>query len=146
MSVSYTLNVENLYFTPEINYQYISNIIENYGLSRKGIYYSTYVNLGHFSQASAGANASYRFKWGRVYAGGGWKAYYYTGQSSKNAVYASCGFNSQVKDFSFNGDLEYNSKDYTALSCTTYERPSTANIQINYHFTPDFYAGVACSI
>ncbi len=141
-SVSYTFNVGKLYLTPEAYYKYIYDMIENYGYTKDGIYYSSYANTGHFSQASAGANVSYRFKWGRIYAGGGWYADNYTGQSSKNSFYASFGFNAKVKNFSFYGDIDYNSRDYTALSRTIYSRPSVANLQLNYNFTQDFYVGI----
>ena len=141
-SMSYTLNVGKLYFIPAIRYKYISDVIENEGYSDGGVYYSTYANTGHFAQASAGADLSYRFKWGRIYAGGGWKADLYMGQSAKNSAYASFGFNAQVKNVSFYGDIDYNSRDYTTLSRTTYTHPSVANLQVNYNFTPDFYLGV----
>ena len=141
-SMSYTLNVGNLYFTPAVNYKYISDVIEIFGYTKRNVYYSTYANSGHFAQASAGTDLSYRFKWGRVYAGSDWKADYYMGQKAKNSAYASFGFNAQVKDFSFYGDIDYNSRDYTALARTTYSHPSVANLQINYNFTPDFYIGV----
>ena len=87
-SVSYTLNVGKLYLTPTVNYKYISDMIENDGYSKGGVYYSTYTNTGHFAQTSAGTDLSYRFKWGRVYAGGGWKASHFTGQNAKNSSYA----------------------------------------------------------
>lgn len=141
-SMSYTLNVGKLYFIPTVGYKYVSDVIENYGYSDGGIYYSTYANTGHFFRVSAGADLSYRFKWGRVYAGGGWKADHYMGQDAKNSAYASFGFNAQVKNFSFYGDVDYNSRDYTALACTRYKHPSVANLQVNFNFTPDFYMGV----
>lgn len=141
-SVSYTLNVGKLYFTPAIGYKYISDVIENEGYSDGGVFYSTYANTGHFGQVYAGADVSYRLKWGRIYAGGGWKADHYMGQDAKKSAYASLGFNAQVKNFSFYGDVDYNSRDYTALSRTTYTHPSVANLQVNYNFTPDFYVGV----
>jgi hypothetical protein len=87
--MSYTLNVGKLYFTPVADYKYISDVIENYGHSDGGVYYSTYANTGHFAQISAGADLSYRFKWGRVYAGGGWKAYYFMGHNAKSSTYVS---------------------------------------------------------
>ena len=142
VSLSYTLNVGKLYLTPGAYYKYICDMIENYGYTEKGIYYSTYANTGHFSQASAGVDVSYRFKWGRIYAEGGWKADYYTGQSAKNAVYASFGFNAQAKKISFYGNVDYNSRDYSALAYTTYSRPSAASLQVNYNITPDFYIGM----
>ena len=141
-SVSYTLNVGKLYLTPAVDYKYISDLIETYGYSKGGVYYSTYTNTGHFIQTSAGADLSYRFKWGRIYAGGGWKTCHYTGQDAKNSAYASFGFNAHAKDFSFYGDVDYNSRDYTALACTKYVRPSVANLQVNYNITPDFYIGM----
>jgi hypothetical protein len=141
-SMSYTLNVGKVYFVPTVGYKYICDMIETEGYSDGGVYYSTYANTGHFTQTSAGADISYRFKGGRIYAGGGWKAYRYMGQKVKNSVYASFGFNAQVKNFSFYGDVDYNSRDYTALSRTTYTHPSVANLQVNYNFTPDFYVGV----
>lgn len=141
-TLSYTFNVGNLYLTPEAGYKYVYDMIENYGYNEGDIYYSTYINAGHYSRAYAGANASYRFKWGRIYAGGGWTSDYFMGQSSKNSGYASFGFNARAKNFSFYGDIEYNSRSYSALSSTVYNRPSMANLQVNYNFTPDFYIGV----
>ena len=142
VAVNYTLNIGNLYITPEAYYKHISDMIEAYGYTKDGIYYSTYANSGKFSQLSAGANISYRFKWGRIYGGGGWYANHYEKQGVKNSTYASLGFNAQAGQFSFYGTLDYNSRDYTAISYTKYYRPTTANLQINYNFTPDFYIGV----
>lgn len=142
VSANYTLNVGNLYITPEAYYKHIGDMIEPYGYTKDGIYYSTYANSGHFSQVSIGANISYRFQWGRVYGGGGWYADHYEGQKAKNSAYGSLGFNAQVKNFSFYGTFEYSSRDYTAISFTKYYRPVMANLQVNYNFTPDFYIGV----
>lgn len=142
ISASYTLNVGNLYITPEAYYKHIGDMIEPYGYTKDGIYYSTYANSGHFSQVSAGANISYRFKWGRIYGGGGWYANHYEGQNAKNSAYSSLGFNAQAKNFSFYGTFEYSSRDYTSVSYTKYYHPVMANLQINYNFTPDFYIGV----
>lgn len=142
VSANYTLNVGNLYITPEAYYKHIGDMIEPYGYTKDGIYYSTYDNSGHFSQVSAGANISYRFKWGRIYGGGGWYADHYEGQKAKNSAYASLGFNAEVKNFSFYGTFEYSARDYTAISFTKYYRPVMANLQVNYNFTPDFYIGI----
>ena len=54
-------------------------------------------------------------------------------------AYASLGFNARAGKFSFYGTVDYNSMDAGANSCTRYYRPSTAEIQANYNFTPDFY-------
>lgn len=142
ISANYTLNVGNLYITPEAYYKHIGDMIEPYGYTKDGIYYSTYANSGHFSQVSAGANISYRFKWGRIYGGGGWYADHYEEQNAKNSAYGSLGFNAQAKNFSFYGTFDYSSRDYTSVSYTKYYRPVMANLQINYNFTPDFYIGV----
>lgn len=142
ISANYTLNVGNFYVSYEAFYKHISDMVETYGYSRDGVYYSTYANSGHYSQVSAGANVSYRFKWGRVFCGGGWYADYFEGQDAKHSAYASCGFNATVKKFSFYGDFDYDSRDYTAISFTKYYRPLMANLQVNYNFTPDFYIGI----
>ncbi len=142
VSASYTLNVGNFYITNEAYYKRIGDMIEAYGYSKDGIYYSTYANSGHYSQVSAGANLSYRFKWGRIYGGGGWYADHFESQDAKNSAYASLGFNAQVRKFSFYGTFEYSSRDYTAISFTKYYRPVMEDLQMNYNFTPDFYIGV----
>ena len=49
ISANYTLNVGNLYITPEAYYKHIGDMIEPYGYTKDGIYYSTYANSGHFS-------------------------------------------------------------------------------------------------
>ena len=66
----------------------------------------------------------------------------YSNQQFKSSIFASCGLYANVKKFSFVADLEYNSRDYTAISLTKYYQPSIANLQINYNFTPDFYIGM----
>lgn len=139
VELSYTLNKGNLYLTPNVYYKAITDMIDQYGYSENGIYTSTYANMGHFSQTMAGMNASYRFPWGRVYVGGGWYANYYLHQQALHMAFASAGFNATFGKFSFYGDVDYNSRDVTATSRTHYYRPSMAQVQVNYNFTPDFY-------
>lgn len=90
----------------------------------------------------AGASASYRFPWGRVYAGGGWYANRFEGRKPRNMGYASLSFNARAGKFSFYGTVDYNSMDADVNSYTRYYRPSTAEIQVNYNFTPDFYVAL----
>lgn len=142
ISMNYTFNINGLYISPEVSYRNVNDMIEAYGYTKDGIYYSTYANSGRFSQLSTGLNASYRFNWGRIYAGGGWMSNSYSNQQFKSSLFASCGLYANVKKFSFVADLEYNSRDYTAISLTKYYQPSIANLQINYNFTPDFYIGI----
>ena len=142
ISAGYTLNAGNLYITPEACYKHVGDMIEAYGYTKEGVYYSTYANSGRFSQVSAGAHVSYRFKWGRIYGGGGWYADHYEDQDAKNSAYASLGFNAQAKKFSFYGTFEYSSRDYTTVSFTKYYQPSFTNLQVNYNFNPNFYIGV----
>lgn len=137
--LAYTFNTGGLYLTPSVYYKRITDMIEQYGFTENGVYTNTYANLWHFSQAMAGASASYRFTWGRVYAGGGWYANRFKGRKPRNMAYASLGFNARAGKFSFYGTVDYNSMDAGANSCTRYYRPSTAEIQANYNFTPDFY-------
>ena len=139
VGLAYTFNTGGLYLTPSVYYKRITDMIEQYGFTENGVYTNTYANLGHFSQAMAGASASYRFTWGRVYAGGGWYANRFEGRKPRNMAYASLGFNARAGKFSFYGTVDYNSMDAGANSCTRYYRPSTAEIQANYNFTPDFY-------
>ncbi len=142
ISSNYTFNFKRLYLSPEFSYKWVSDMIEAYGYTKDGVYYNTFANSGTFSQLSAGLNASYRFKWGQIYANGGWNSDRYSEKKSKNSVFASMGFNANVKKFMFIADIAYNSRDYTAISLTKYYLPSMANLQINYNFTPDFYIGL----
>ena len=139
VGLSYTLNRGNLYLTPQVSYKAITDMIEPYGYTENGIYTGTYANIGHFSQVLAGVDASYRLPWGRVYAGGGWYVDRFGHGRTEHMGYASAGFSIALGKFSFYGDVDYNSRDVTANSSTLYYRPSTAQVQVNYNFTPDFY-------
>lgn len=142
VSANYTLNVGRLYITPQVSYTHVGDMIEPYGYTKDGIYYSTYANSGHFSNVSAGASLSWRLKRGRIYGDGGWNADHYENQKAKNSAYASFGFNYTLNKLSCYVNVVYNSRDYTATSFTEYYRPTMANLQVNYNFTPDFYIGI----
>ena len=142
VGLNYTFNAGKFYLMPNAYYKRINDMIEACGYTHEGIYYNTYANSGHFSQTAAGIDLSYRFKWGQVYGGGGWYANYYENQHAKHMAYASCGFDASIKNFSFFGNLSYNSRSYTKIAYTQYYRPSTATLQVNYNFTPDFYIGI----
>ena len=137
--INYTYNIGNLYLSPNIYYKVISDMLQEDGYTENEIYTKTYQNQGHFSQLQAGFNANYGFKWGNIYGGGGWYANYFEHQSAKHILFASLGFNVRVKSFSFYGNLYYTSKDASLMSTVKYHRPTMANIQMNYNFTPDFY-------
>lgn len=137
--MEYTFNVGSLYIMPSAYYKRINDLIQIGGQSNNGIYTQSYINSGHFSQVSAGADLSYKFPWGRVNGGGGWRADCYQGESAKHSVYATFGFNARVKRFAFYTDIEYNSRETSAVSVIKYYHPSYANIQVNYNITPDLY-------
>lgn len=143
IGISYTYSRGNLYLTPGAYYKRITDMIEQYGFTDNGIYTNTYENMGHFSQAQTGLDVSYRLPWGRVYGGGGWYANYFMGQSPRHMVYANFGFNLRFNKVSFYGDLNYNNRDFSVNSYTQYYRPSYAQVQVNYNFTPDFYIALA---
>lgn len=142
VSLSYTLNAGNLYVTPVVSYEHINDVIEACGYTRDGVYYSSYANSGHFAQTAAGANISYRFNWGRIYGSGSWYVDYFEEQNAKQSWGGSLGFNAKAQKFSFYGTFYHKSRSYSAISYTQYCRPITADLQVNYNFTPDFYIGV----
>ena len=139
-NLSYSFNVGKLYLKPRINYQYINDLIESCGHTENGIYTSTFENSGHYSNLSAGLYANYKFKKGNIYGGGGWAAEYFEEQSAKHIFYVSGGFSFRAnKLFSFYGDTYYCPKDFSVISQSRYYHPSSANVQVNYNITPNFY-------
>ena len=141
---SYTLNEGGFYLNPYVRYTRISDVIEADGFTENGIYYSTYNNLGHFSQMNYGLNLSYRFKGGRIGVSGGWRDYYYQGQSARGAFFANFDFSAKVKNFSFYSYMIYTNRAVHEVSVTRYYRPTMLCVQVNYNFTPDFY--IACCL
>ena len=142
MSVRYTYYKDGLYVVPEVYYKVINDMIEEHGFTKNAIYYSTFDNLGHFSQASAGVTLNKRLKKGNVYGNVGWYANYYEHSKAKNMLYASLGFNYKLGKLSLYGRLNYNSRDCSKNTTTYYFKPATSELQANYNFTPDFYVGV----
>ena len=142
-NLGYSFNIGKLYLTPSVNYQYVSDLIEACGYTENGIYTSTYGNSGHYSNLSAGVYGNYNFKKGNIYGGGGWAAGYFEGQSPKHIFYVSGGFSLRVnKSFAFYGDIDYCPKDFSAISQSRYYHPSSANVQVNYNITPNFYVAL----
>ena len=142
-NLSYSFNVGKLYLTPSINYQYVNDLIEACGYIENGIYTSTYENSSHYSNLSAGVYGNYNFKKGNIYGGGGWAAGYFEGQSGKHIFYVSGGFSFRAnKSFSFYGDIDYCPKDFSVISQSRYYHPTSANVQVNYNITPNFYVAL----
>ncbi len=142
--LSYTYNIGKLYIRPYLYYKRINRMLSSTGYTdENGIFISTYENHGHFTQLYSVLNLSYRLKNGRIYAGGGWYGNYFHGQTAHSAFTSMAGFSYTAGKFSFYGNMDYSNRSVANISVTRYRQPSSANLQINYNFTPDFYIG-AC--
>lgn len=139
LKLEYTLSYGKLYVTSSVGYYRVFDMIESDGYSENVVYHSTFVNIGHFSQLLYGVNASQRFKYGRIYGGVVWNDCYYTGMSPKCFLAANFGFNTQFKKFSFNGDFSFQNYSFSQYSTVSYRRPTMAQVQVTYNFTPDLY-------
>lgn len=135
----YTFNSGGFYVMPSISYSRITDIIESKGFTENGIYHASYSNIGNFSMMLYTMNLSYRFKWGRISAEGGWKDSYYQGQSAQGSLFGSLNFTARAKKLTFNGSISFTSRDVYQVSTLNYYRPKMAQVQVNYNFTPDFY-------
>ena len=139
--LNYTLNVGRFYLSPTVSYRAVSDLIEAGGFTDEGIFHSTYLNAGHYSNINYNLTASYRFKWGRIGGYGGWIDYYYKDQSSRRAYFCGLNFNAKVNDHvSFYGYLYHTNREVARNSTVKYRNfPASAQVQVNYNFTPDFY-------
>ncbi len=142
--LSYTYNIKGLYVRPVVYYKRINDMLSATGYTDEdGAFVSTYENHGHFTQLYAVLHLSYRLKNGGVYGSAGWYGNYYKKQSAHSAFTSQFGFYYYVKKFSFYGTFSYDNRFVSKLAVTRYYRPSMAELQVNYNFTPDFYIG-AC--
>lgn len=141
VKLNYTFNLGRFYLSPTVSYSEVSDLIEAGGYTDAGIFHSTYLNDGHYSNVYYNLMASYRFKWGRLGAYGGWMDNYYMDQSSRRACFVGFNFNVKVNDYvSFYGYLYHTNRDVARNSTIKYRNfPSMAQVQVNYNFTPDFY-------
>lgn len=142
--LSYTFNIKGLYLRPSVYYKRITDMISPTGYTNdEGIFISTYENHGRFTQICAVMNASYRLKNGGVYGMAGWYGNYFKEQTAHSAFTSQFGFYYYLNKFSFYGNVSYDNRKVSKMSVTRYYRPSTAELQVNYNFMPDFYIG-AC--
>lgn len=142
LSLNYTFNRGGLYVTPSVSFTHTSDLVQACGTTDGNVYVSTYENAGHFSRLDVGATASYRLGKVRIYGGVCSGVYCFESQEAKGTVYANAGFSAKMGKFSFYADTYYNSRQYTGTSVTKTGRPATADVQVNYNFTPDFYVAV----
>lgn len=141
---SFTFNKWGFYFTPSILYNIYADKIEPYGYSENDIYISTYQNIGKSKKLSVGGSASYRFKYGRVYASAYHKVDYFTGLSPKKNFAWGGGLSLNYKKWSFVGDFEQSGNFYTAVSRMKQVTPYT-HLQLIYKFSNNMYVSVALS-
>ncbi len=143
VDLSYTLNAGNLYLMPKVYYKVISDMIEEYGYTDRGVYYNTYHNSGHFSQWLSEIYGSYKVKAGRIYAAVGTFTNKFADQGAHTSVYTSAGYMLRVGKWMYYGSLYFNARDMDEYSIIRHYRPSRAELQVNYNITPDFYIGVS---
>lgn len=147
VSLDYTYNKGGFYGSLSGGADFYSDMIEAAGYTNAdGVYVSTYENLGKYKEIYAGANLSYRFNAGafrgRVYGGLGFTRKFYAGYDPRNEMNYSIGFASWYKKWYFGMDCYLQPREYTEISIIRNDRPTMANIQVNYNITPNLYVAV----
>lgn len=143
-NLSYTQSINRFYITPTVGYRYAYDRIESTGYTNSdGVHVYTYINQGHIAQIDASTSLRYRLNNGSIYATFGWyKRSYDYDIPHKNTFFSIAGFNYQYKKFYFSGSFAYKNQEVNGISWMRYDKPRTADLQVNYFFTPDFYIGV----
>jgi outer membrane receptor protein involved in Fe transport len=148
LEAAYTFNTAGLYLTPDFGYNIYSDIIEPYGQTLGGIYFSSYRNDGHKRDLYAGGGLSYRFGspkkvYGRIYANAYHYVDYFAGQSPKKSFSLGIGFTPNYRKWTLDISFDYRNYSYTAVSRLRYKAPNFSYLQLMYHFTKNFYLGAA---
>lgn len=142
--LSYTFNYKRLYIDATLQYRRVNDLVTSTGYTNPdGVFVSTYANLGHYSALSAYLNISYRIKHGRLFTYGGCSSQYFPCVSRHFHYFVSGGYMYSLGKFLFVGTVTYQNKNILdEISWLKYYKPTEADIQVNYRFTPDFYVGV----
>lgn len=147
LRLSHTFNKRNIYFTPSVNYQLTTDIIEPHGYTENGVFVNTYKNSGSFKFFSVGGNISYNlnFKDGsaNIYLGSYYYTQYFEGLTPKHHIMSDGGFSITYKKWMMAGFFNHQNIGYSPISRTKYLSPTFSSIQVNYNFTKDFYIAVA---
>ncbi len=147
VKATYTFNTGGFYASAAAGANFFRDVIVPAGYTDdRGVYVSTYMNLGRYHNYTAEANLSYRFSRGplsgRVYGGVSYVRRYYTGLSPLGSFTYSGGFAAWWRKFYFGGDISATPRNYTDITTTRNLRPLMANVQVNYNITPNFYVAV----
>lgn len=145
LPLTYTFSRKKWYAQAQVYYKRINNMLsaEAY-VQDDGVVVSTFGNAEHFTQLLASASVSYRLKNGRVGLTAGWFANHFSNQTHDvhNMFFVQPSFNLTVKKFLFYLQFYYQTKDINQISFTKFYKPWTANFQVNYNITENFYVGV----
>lgn len=141
---SYTFNIAGLYISPNVDYNIYTDIIEPFGYSENGIYFSTYHNNGRYRTLSTGGSVSYRLKdWGQISISGSRDFDYFSGQNVKKHYSYGLDFSAKSKKWTYFLFYNFQNKSYTAVSYSKYYKPNYSLAQIKYNITPNFYVSFA---
>jgi len=141
---SYTFNIAGLYISPNVDYNIYTDIIEPFGYSENGIYFSTYHNNGRYRTLSTGGSVSYRLKdWGQISISGSRDFDYFSGQNVKKHYSYGLDFSAKSKKWTYFLFYNFQNKSYTAVSYSKYYKPNYYLAQIKYNITPNFYVSFA---
>ena len=145
MNLSHTYHFKNLYLTGFTSYNIITDIIESCGKMEQGKFVSTFQNSGRYSTLSLGLRSNINFpkKLGRAYMGVSYKWFYFAEQSAKSSFGINGGLWFYYKKWTFGGDIDFISYDYTPISKTRQLTPGYSMVQVIYNFKKNFYVSVA---
>lgn len=136
-SFSYSRYAKGLYMGLQSDYTYITDRFEQKGYTDdKGVYVTTYENLGHYSNISFTATLSYRHK--NFLAGCNATHYvqYFTNQDAKKAFSTYAYLQETADKWCFLSTINYTNYNYSPISRSRSMKP-TGLLMVSYNFTPD---------
>lgn len=147
-AIAYTFYRNGLYLQPTFGGSFVENMLVPAGYTdSRGVYTSTYLNMGHFRQMYLSLPASYSFQFNEVAGQAGaslqWLRLFYQGCSPKDQFSAGVSLNLYYRKFYFGLNLSYAPRQYSDIAMIRNLKPVEAQMQLNYNITPNLYVAVA---
>lgn len=133
-SFMYSYMKKKLYAGISVNYNYITDRYEKYGFTdEKGIYITTYRNLGHYSNLSFNGMLRYRINNTLIGTSIEHTNNYFPGQSIKKNFSINGYVMQSLGKWDMYASVSYTNYDYDIVSRTRYLTPVSTSILISYN-------------
>lgn len=137
-TIRYSYYRNGFYAGAVANYCYITDRYENAGfVDDNGVYTSTFINLGHYSNLSFSAILNYRKNNTTIGTVLTHFIEYYPGQNAKKSFSGNMFFMQSVGKWGFYASADYTNFFYTNISKLHNMTPATSNIFVSYNISRD---------